>query len=97
MLLGATLQFSSTCYAESSGNGVFFEPGVSYEMSSATIDYPGPFATSDGKANGLGIFGKLGIHFQDFLFAGADARLSWPTFGQSLSSPPEPFIRQSQA
>ncbi len=83
ILLSIIIQYSSASYAESGGNGVFFEPGVSYEVSSASIDYPGPFANSDGKANGLGVFGKLGFHFQDILFAGADARFSWPTFNDT--------------
>ena len=64
--------------------GLFVEPGVTYEFSSgSTIEYPGPFVTSDGSVYGLGILARVGVHVYDSLFLAADFRYSRPTFADS--------------
>lgn len=81
-----TLNLSRPCFAQERGSGFFVEPGVSYEFSSATIDYPGPFTTSDGRVYGLGLFARLGFHFEEMLFGAFDARYSRPTFKDTTHS-----------
>lgn len=61
--------------------GLFVEPGVTYEFSSgSTIEYPGPFTTSDASIYGLGLMARVGFHVYDALFLAADFRYARPNF-----------------
>lgn len=60
---------------DSQNVGIWVEPGVTYEISNATLDWPAPFNDSTGNLNGLGLNFKGGIHAADIFFGGLD--ISW--------------------
>lgn len=71
---------------EAQMGGVFLEPLVSYELGSSSVNYPSPLSSSTGSINGAGIGGRLGIHIQEIVFFGVDARYSAPYFIDAASS-----------
>jgi len=74
-------------HSESSNKlGLFVEPGISYEFSNSTINYPAPFNDHDGNVHGFGLLGRLGFHVADVIFIAADGRYSRPTFRDSTGN-----------
>jgi hypothetical protein len=72
--------------AEGSNSGLFVEPALTYELGTATVDYPSPLSTSSGSANGLGLGAKLGFHFSEAFFVAFDGRYSMPQYTDSSVS-----------
>ena len=65
--------------------GIFVEPGITYEFSNASINYPAPFNDHDGNIHGFGLMGRVGFHVLDIIWIAADGRYSRPTFRDSTS------------
>jgi hypothetical protein len=63
--------------------GLFIEPALTYERSDTSINYPAPFSSSKGKADGFGLGARLGFHINEVFFLGVDGRYSMPTFKDS--------------
>lgn len=74
-MLVASSAFAVQAQAVSDG-GFFFEPGITYEASESSVNYPRPLNDSSGSVNGFGVMGRIGGHFMESFFAGADARYS---------------------
>lgn len=72
--------------AEGAASGLFVEPAVTYELGSASVNYPSPLSSSSGTANGLGIGAKLGWHVSEALFLAIDGRYSMPQYTDSSVS-----------
>lgn len=69
--------------AETTGMGLFVEPGVTYERGVTHTDWPSVLNDSSGESNGFGLMGRLGFHVADIVFVGLDARYSMPNFKDS--------------
>ncbi len=69
--------------AEEPRIGLFIEPALTYERSDTSVNYPAPFSSSSGKADGFGIGARLGLHLKEVFFLGVDGRYSMPTFKDS--------------
>jgi hypothetical protein len=65
--------------------GLLIEPALTYEYGSTTIDYPSPFSTSKGNANGFGFGAKGGVLISGILFAGLEGRYSMPQYKDSAN------------
>lgn len=82
-----TLGFASlvclAAQAEDFRSGLFIEPAVTYELGSATVDYPSPFSSSSGSSNGFGLGAKVGLHLSEAFFVALDARYSMPQYKDS--------------
>ncbi|MFZ4403147.1 MAG: outer membrane beta-barrel protein [Pseudobdellovibrionaceae bacterium] len=72
--------------AEQSTMGLFLEPSVTYESSETSVNYPSPFSSSSGKADGLGLGARAGMHFYESFFLGLDVRYAMPQFKDSSVS-----------
>lgn len=69
--------------AQESDFGLFIEPAITYEVGSASVDYPSPLSTSSGSTNGFGLGAKFGVHISEALFLAVDARYSMPQYDDS--------------
>lgn len=78
------LSFATPAFA--ADGGLFLEPAVTYETSTAKIDYPAPGVNSSGSLNGFGLGLRVGGHVWDTLFIAGDIRYSRPTYKDSNSS-----------
>lgn len=74
------------CTAQAKAAGLLVEPLVSYEKGDSNIDYPSPFSNSSGHIDGWGVGARLGVHFADVLFLGADGRFMKPKFKDSTNN-----------
>jgi hypothetical protein len=82
----AALTFAPGALAEESGGsdgGLFVEPALTYEVGTTSVNYPSPFSSSSGTAEGLGIGGRLGFHVNEAFFVALDLRYSMPEFTDS--------------
>ncbi len=86
IVLGAVISFNFAHAQNTSGAGLFVEPGVTFERGDTTVTYPSPLSNSTGKADGFGLMGRLGFHLGGVVFLGADARYSMPQFKDSALS-----------
>jgi hypothetical protein len=75
----AFIMTTGICSAESQA-GLFVEPALTYELGSTSVNYPSPFSSSDGDANGFGIGARLGFHLEEIFFLALDARFSKTTY-----------------
>lgn len=85
-ILCSILLAGQLAHAEGSSLGLFVEPDLTYELGTATVDYPSPFSTSSGSASGFGLGAKLGFHFSEALFLAFDYRYSMPQYTDSSVS-----------
>ena len=81
-----TSAFAINAAAEQSAMGLFLEPSVTYESSETDVNYPSPFSSSSGKADGLGLGARAGMHFYESFFLGLDVRYAMPQFKDSSVS-----------
>lgn len=72
--------------AENLVGGLFLEPGVTYELGKTSVAYPSPFSNSTGESKGFGLAARLGMHAQEIVFLGLDARYAMPQFTDSSVS-----------
>lgn len=66
--------------------GLFVEPSLTYEIGATDVNYPTPFSNSSGKADGIGLGARLGLHLSEVFFLGVDARYATPKFTDSSVS-----------
>ncbi len=59
---------------ESGGTGLFIEPGVSYQVTNANVDFKGVTSNSSAATSGWGILARGGVHVYERVFVAADAR-----------------------
>jgi hypothetical protein len=71
------LFLSSAVFASNDG-GLFVEPAVTYEQGRCDINFPAPLGSTDGDVFGFGLGARLGFHWSEMFFLGADARYSMP-------------------
>ncbi|OFZ17694.1 MAG: hypothetical protein A2Z20_01555 [Bdellovibrionales bacterium RBG_16_40_8] len=69
--------------AEGSNLGLFVEPALTYELGTATVDYPSPLSTSSGSSDGFGLGAKFGFHISEAFFVALDGRYSMPQYKDS--------------
>jgi hypothetical protein len=79
-VFGLIIFCSSVSKAEESTAGLFIEPAITYETSDALVNYPSPFANTEGTLNGFGLGARVGFHVQSALFLGVDGRYSMPQY-----------------
>ncbi len=84
LIAAATFSFASANAAER--GGVYLEPGLTYETSSSSIDYPSPLSNSTGSVAGYGLAAKVGFHVNEAILIGVDGRYSRPTFEDSTNN-----------
>jgi hypothetical protein len=83
VVLAVILAGTTSAKAAIDGIGLFVEPGVTYERGNTRTDWPSVLNDSTGESNGLGLMGRLGVHFVDIVFVGLDGRYSMPSFKDS--------------
>lgn len=64
----------------SNGTGLFLEPGVSYQSTSATVDYGGGAGNSSAVTRGFGLLVRGGVHVFERFFVAADGRYAFLKF-----------------
>lgn len=72
MILTALLTMSSFA-AHAQNAGVFIEPGITYQDTETSVDWP-ILNDSTGKNKGAGAMLRLGMHASEIVFIGVDAR-----------------------
>jgi hypothetical protein len=63
--------------------GLFIEPSLTHEMGDTSVNYPSPFSSSSGRAEGFGLGARVGGHLIEVMFVGVDLRYSMPQFKDS--------------
>lgn len=81
--IAAVLIFTTLAAQAESSGGLFVEPGITYESTDGSIDWPAPFTNSSGTTKGLGLFARLGFHINEAVFIALDARYAKPNFKDS--------------
>lgn len=74
---------SASQLAQAVGSGMFIEPAITYETGKTTTDYPSPFSSSSGNADGFGLGAKLGFHTSEAFFLAVDGNYSMPKYKDS--------------
>ncbi len=86
LFLVPILFFSWVARSDDSKLGLIVEPGLTFELGSAAVDYPSPLSSSTGSANGFGLAARLGFHVSEVIFIALDARYSMPQYKDSTAS-----------
>lgn len=85
ILLGVSCVFCFSSYAEDA-YGLFVEPGVTYEVSDAHINYPLGLTSSEASLDGFGLVARLGFHISESFFIAADGRYGKLTYDNATNN-----------
>jgi hypothetical protein len=71
--------------SSSNGTGLFLEPGVSYQVTNANVDYGTGVGNSSASTRGFGVLARGGVHVLERFFVAADARYAMVKFNDNAN------------